>query len=255
MAGTQGASRFVGRPCAMTRRSGTEFRPVVPASKAGDSKEGPDAGPWPSFPSFSEEAALLARGSGPVAGIDEAGRGPWAGPVVAAAVVLDPGAIPPGIHDSKRLTPQARAALYEAILASAHGVAIGIADVARIDSTNILAATLWAMQQAAAGLKAAPGYVLADGSVTPQLPCPSRAIVRGDARCVSIAAASIVAKVTRDRLMTELGRKFPGYGFERHKGYGTAAHRAALLHLGVTEHHRRSFRPILEIEDLFKRAQ
>ncbi len=194
-------------------------------------------------PSFELEAAELLLGRGPVAGIDEAGRGPWAGPVVAAAVILDPDRIPSGIDDSKALDEDDREALYARIVAtSAFGV--GIADVARIDRDNILEATLWAMAQAVAGLARSPKLALVDGNKLPVLPCQGRAIVRGDAKCLSIAAASIVAKVTRDRMMVELARELPGYGFERHKGYGTAEHQAAIKRLGVCAHHRRSFKPI-----------
>lgn len=194
-------------------------------------------------PSFELEAAELALGRGPVAGIDEAGRGPWAGPVVAAAVILDPERIPSGIDDSKALGEDDREALFARIAATA-AVGVGIADVGRIDRDNILEATLWAMGQALAALPGRPGLALIDGNKLPQLPCPARAIVRGDSKCLSIAAASIVAKVTRDRLMVKLGRDHPGYGFERHKGYGTAEHQRALARLGVTPHHRRSFKPI-----------
>lgn len=194
-------------------------------------------------PSFELEAAELQLGRGPVAGIDEAGRGPWAGPVVAAAVILDPERIPSGIDDSKALGEDDREALFVRIIASS-ATAVGIADVARIDRDNILEATLWAMAEALSALPARPGLALVDGNKLPLLPCPARAIVRGDAKCLSIAAASIVAKVTRDRLMVALARECPGYGFERHKGYGTPEHQRALARLGVTPHHRRSFKPI-----------
>ena len=194
-------------------------------------------------PSFELEAAELQLGRGPVAGIDEAGRGPWAGPVVAAAVILDPDRIPSGIDDSKALDEDDREALYARIVATSV-VGVGIADVARIDRDNILQATLWAMSQAVAALPRRPQLALVDGNRLPRLGCDSRAIVRGDARCLSIAAASIIAKVTRDRLMVALGREHPGYGFERHKGYGTPEHQAALKRLGVCVHHRRSFKPI-----------
>ena len=193
---------------------------------------------------FELEAVELAIHGGPVAGVDEAGRGPLAGPVVAAAVVLDPHNIPNGIADSKTLEADVRRALYRDILATAR-VGIGIADVDRIDTDNILQASLWAMADAVAGLGCAPKLVLVDGNqVPPQLECPSRAIVKGDARCLSIAAASIVAKVTRDTIMIELARDYPDYGFERHKGYGTAEHHAAIERHGVTPHHRRSFRTV-----------
>lgn len=192
---------------------------------------------------FEVESIELALGQGPVAGIDEAGRGPWAGPVVAAAVVLDPERIPPGIADSKALDEDAREAVYARIVAEA-GWAVGIADVARIDRDNILQATLWAMAQAVRGLPVAPRLALVDGNRAPALACAARTIVRGDARCLSIAAASIVAKVTRDRIMRDLARSLPRYGFERHKGYGTPEHKRAIDRLGVSAQHRRSFKPI-----------
>ena len=193
---------------------------------------------------FELEAVELEIHGGPIAGVDEAGRGPLAGPVVAAAVVLDPRNIPDGIADSKVFEAEVRRTLYRAILATAR-VGIGIAGVERIDSENILNASLWAMADAVAQLECRPRLVLVDGNKVPrQLECASRAIVRGDARCLSIAAASIVAKVARDTIMIELARDYPDYGFERHKGYGTAEHQAAILRHGVTPHHRRSFRPV-----------
>ena len=194
-------------------------------------------------PTFQAEAALIRRHGGPVAGIDEAGRGPWAGPVVAAAVMLDPDQAPAGLDDSKRLTARARDDLYDAILAVGD-VGVGIAPVERIDRDNILQATLWAMRTACDALAPPPAAALVDGNRCPDLPCPAEALVRGDARSLSIAAASIVAKVTRDRIMADLARAHPGYGWERNKGYGTKDHAAALLRLGVTAHHRRSFRPV-----------
>jgi ribonuclease HII len=196
---------------------------------------------------FELERSELQLGNGPIAGVDEAGRGPWAGPVVAAAVILDPDNIPAGIADSKALDADAREALYPRLMASAR-VGVGIADVDRIDQDNILNATMWAMTVAVKALPAdkalKPKLVLVDGNRTPRFACPARAIVKGDARSLSIAAASIIAKVTRDRIMVALGREFPGYGFERHKGYGTPEHAAALARIGVTAHHRRSFRPV-----------
>jgi ribonuclease HII len=192
---------------------------------------------------FELEAIELMLHGGPIAGVDEAGRGPLAGPVVAAAVVLDPNIIPHGLADSKMLDAEGRRALHQAIVATSR-VGIGIAEVDRIDAENILNASLWAMAQAVAQLPCHPKLVLVDGNKAPALSQPCRAIVRGDAKCASIAAASIVAKVTRDAMMAELGRSFPGYGFERHKGYGTAEHHAAIERLGITPHHRRSFRPV-----------
>ena len=196
------------------------------------------------MPTFDLEAAELELRGGPVAGVDEAGRGPWAGPVVAAAVVLDPGRIPPGIDDSKALDANARERLYGQIAAAALAIGVGIGDVERIDRDNILAATMWAMARAVGELELKPKLAIVDGNRAPRLSCPVRTIVKGDAKCLSIAAASIVAKVTRDRLMIALGRELPGYGFERHKGYGTREHEDALRRLGVTPHHRRSFRQI-----------
>jgi len=196
---------------------------------------------------FELEQSEMQLGNGPIAGVDEAGRGPWAGPVVAAAVILDPENIPPGIADSKALDADAREALYPRIMESAL-VGVGIADVTRIDQDNILNATMWAMTVAVKAMPCEKGrkpkLVLVDGNRAPRFACRARTIVKGDARSLSIAAASIIAKVTRDRLMIALGREFPGYGFERHKGYGTPEHADALTRLGVTEHHRRSFRPV-----------
>lgn len=192
---------------------------------------------------FELEATELRLAGGPIAGIDEAGRGPWAGPVVAAAVILDPENIPDGIADSKELEPEVREALYARITASAQ-CAVGIADVRRIDRDNILNATMWAMTQAVRKLQTRPRLALIDGNRAPGLRCSVRTVIQGDAKCLSIAAASIIAKVTRDRMMIELGQELPAYGFERHKGYGTPEHQLAIDRLGVTPHHRRSFRPV-----------
>ncbi len=180
---------------------------------------------------------------GRVAGIDEAGRGPWAGPVVAAAVILDAETVPPGIDDSKRLTRSRRAAVFTA-LEEAALIGIGVASVAEIDELNVLAATMLAMRRAVARLGVVPTRVVVDGNRVPELPCPATAMVGGDRRSLSIAAASIAAKVTRDRMMARLARRYPGFGWERNAGYGTAEHRAALARLGVTPHHRRSFAPV-----------
>ena len=177
-----------------------------------------------------------------VCGIDEAGRGPWAGPVVAAAVVLDPTAIPDGLNDSKKLTEAQREALFGPIIATAK-VGIGIADVERIDRDNILQATLWAMAQALDQIEGV-ALALVDGNRAPPLPCAVQTIVEGDARSLSIAAASIIAKVTRDRIMVGHDAGFPDYGFARHKGYGTAFHQEALQRLGPTPLHRKSFAPV-----------
>ena len=195
-------------------------------------------------PTFEIEVGELAAGGGPIAGVDEAGRGPWAGPVVAAAVILDARAIPAGIDDSKALDEDQREAVLTAITRSGAIIGVGIADVVRIDRMNILNATLWAMRVAVSDLRVTPRLALIDGNRAPRLDCAARTVIGGDAISLSIAAASIVAKVTRDRLMSALAREVPGYGFERHKGYGTPEHKAALERLGVTMHHRRSFRPV-----------
>lgn len=194
-------------------------------------------------PTFELESAEHQLGSRPIAGVDEAGRGPWAGPVVAAAVILNPDKIPANIDDSKALDEDSRAFLYRRIMKVAI-VGVGIAEVDRIDRENILGATLWAMAKAVSQLADVPKLVLVDGDKTPHVAMTARAIVKGNSKCLSIAAASIIAKVTRDRLMMELARDYPGYGFERHKGYGTPEHQAAINKLGVTALHRRSFKPI-----------
>lgn len=181
-----------------------------------------------------------------VAGVDEVGRGPWAGPVVAAAVILDPAAVPQGLNDSKRLSPARRVALDVQIRATAR-VALGMASVDDIDRFNILAATHLAMQRAVAGLADAPDHVLVDGNRAPAFACPASCIIGGDGLVASIAAASIVAKVARDALMQALDARHPGYGWARNKGYGTAEHAAGLARHGVTAHHRRSFAPIARI--------
>lgn len=196
-----------------------------------------------SAPTFELETATLRLGGGPIAGVDEAGRGPWAGPVVAAAVILDPASIPPGIRDSKAMSEEDREILFARIQASSQ-VGVGIASADRIDRDNILNATLWAMREAVRALPTAPQLVLVDGNRPPKLECQCRAIVRGDAKCLSIAAASIIAKVTRDRMMADFATHYPGYGFERHKGYGTPEHKRALTRLGPADIHRRSFKPV-----------
>lgn len=181
---------------------------------------------------------------GIVAGVDEAGRGPLAGPVVAAAVILDVACIPDGIDDSKKLLKGRREALHGTIVASAH-VGVGIASVAEIDEINILQATFRAMVRAVEALPVAPAHLLIDGNQRPAgLPCACRTVVDGDALCLSIAAASIVAKVTRDRIMAELAREHPHYGWERNAGYGTPEHHRALSLVGISPHHRKSFAPI-----------
>ena len=198
------------------------------------------------LPDLTAEVAFGEDGSH-ICGVDEAGRGPWAGPVVAAAVVLDRDNIPPGLNDSKKLTAARRAVLFDTIVASAL-VGVGIAGVEEIDALNILRANDLAMLRAIGALNPAPAAALIDGNrVPPGWPCRAQALVGGDGRSLSIAAASIIAKVTRDRIMAELAKAHPGYGWERNQGYGTAEHRAALTRLGVTSHHRRSFRPIHNI--------
>ncbi len=189
------------------------------------------------------EHMLLRDGYQIIAGVDEAGRGPLAGPVVAAAVVLDLDRVPNGLADSKILRPEQREALFEDIVASAQ---IGIASVshAQIDAINIRQATLRAMSRALAALPCAPHIALVDGNDPPKLPCPVETIVKGDARIASIAAASIVAKVVRDRIMKRLAASFPAYGFAQNAGYGTAAHRAALTREGPCPFHRASFAPV-----------
>jgi len=194
------------------------------------------------IPDFTHEAAALGRGAGRVAGVDEVGRGPLAGPVVAAAVILDPADLPEGLRDSKRLGAAARERLAAWLHARA-AVAVAQASVEEIDRLNILRASHLAMLRAVAMLGA--DHALIDGPLVPAgLPCPGEPVIGGDARCLSVAAASIVAKVARDRLMAGLARDFPGYGWERNMGYPTAGHRRALLDLGVTPHHRRSFAPV-----------
>ena len=195
-------------------------------------------------PTFDLESAMLRLHGGPVAGIDEAGRGPLAGPVVAAAVILDPEAIPDGLADSKQLDADEREAAFHRISKSAVAVGVGIADVDQIDRINILNATMVAMASAVAQLSTLPQVALVDGNRVPNLPCRCEAVVKGDARCLSIAAASIVAKVTRDRMMIALALTHPGYGFEKHKGYATAEHREALRRLGPSPLHRRTFRTV-----------
>jgi ribonuclease HII len=193
---------------------------------------------------FSFESLAISRGATRVVGVDEVGRGPLAGPVMAAAVRLDPENIPEGLADSKVLTLARREQLYEVILASAE-LGIGRAEVEEIDRINILQASFLAMHRAIAALPAPPDHLLIDGKLLPKaLPCPAEALIKGDARCLSIAAASIVAKVSRDRLMVELAQQFPGYGWEKNAGYPTKAHRQGLQDLGITPHHRRSFGPI-----------
>ncbi len=189
------------------------------------------------------DLSLEAAAGGVVAGVDEAGRGPWAGPVVAAAVILDTGRVAPGIDDSKRLKRPRREELAAAIRASAL-VGLGLASVAEIDALNILAATMLAMRRAVDDLPRQPDLALVDGNRAPELACSVTTVIKGDGLSLSIAAASIVAKVARDAMMAELDRACPGYGWQGNMGYGTAEHRAALDRLGPTPHHRCSFAPV-----------
>ena len=195
-------------------------------------------------PSFRRERALIKRGVWPVAGCDEAGRGPLAGPVVAAAVVLDPKRIPKGIDDSKRLTAERREELFEEICATS-SFAVAFASPARIDRDNILRASLWALARAVRALPEMPKHVFVDGRDKIDAPCDCDAVIGGDGIVMSIAAASIIAKVTRDRLMSALALDCPGYGFENHKGYAVPEHREALDRLGPSIHHRRFFAPVI----------
>ena len=198
-------------------------------------------------PDFSEEERLILGGARILAGVDEVGRGPLAGPVTAAAVVLNVDRIPVGLNDSKALSAKMRDRLCDELHAVAE-VSVGHATVEEIDRLNILRASHLAMCRAVAGLPRAPDMALIDGNMIPRdLGCEAVALVKGDARSVSIAAASIVAKVVRDRIMVDLAQQHPGYGWEKNAGYPTKAHREALLSLGVTPHHRRSFKTVHNI--------
>ncbi len=190
-------------------------------------------------PTLHIENAIPGR----IAGVDEAGRGPLAGPVVAAAVILDPANVPEGLADSKTLTEKRRDALAPEIRAAAM-VGVGIATVEEIDRINILQATLLAMSRAVAALPAAPDACIIDGNQKPKLDCRAETVVKGDAKSLSIAAASIIAKTTRDAVMRDLDKAFPQYGWASNKGYGSAAHMAALATHGPTPHHRTSFAPV-----------
>jgi ribonuclease HII len=193
---------------------------------------------------YELERALIALGVWPVAGIDEVGRGPLAGPVCVAAVILDCDNLPQGLDDSKKLSAKRRVVLAEEIYASALAVSVVMAPAAEVDALNIRGATLAAMTRAARTLALTPAFALIDGRDAPKLVCPARAIVDGDAISMSIAAASIVAKVARDRLMARLDSVYPGYGFAGHAGYGTPAHLEALRRHGPCPEHRRSFAPV-----------
>jgi ribonuclease HII len=182
-----------------------------------------------------------------IAGVDEAGRGPWAGPVVAGAVILPENIFINGINDSKKLTPQKREELFLEINKKALAVSTGICEVSVIDSVNILNATYIAMHKALSGLKIKPDIVFIDGNPVPHMGFTQISIVKGDSKSISIAAASIIAKVTRDRLMIELADIYPEYKFDKHKGYGTKKHRELLEIHGVSDIHRKSFKPVRDI--------
>ncbi|MGA0015289.1 MAG: ribonuclease HII [Burkholderiaceae bacterium] len=200
------------------------------------------------LPSHATQEGFAWHAPGLIAGVDEAGRGPLAGPVVAAAVILDDERPIAGVDDSKRLSAKQRERLFDVIMGQALCVSIGQASAAEVDASNVLQATLLAMRRAVEGLRLAPIKVLVDGNQLPRLPMLAEAVVGGDGRVACIAAASIVAKVTRDRLMTELDQTLPGYGFAQHKGYGTAQHMQALKRLGASAQHRRSFAPVVEAD-------
>ncbi len=203
----------------------------------------------PPAPDMSAEQSAHAAGHARVCGIDEAGRGPLVGPVVAAAVVLPADYELPGLNDSKKLTARRREQLYELLMNDpcVHKC-VATATVAEIDELNILRATHLAMARAAQGLVPPPDFCLIDGLAVPGFPLPSTNLVKGDARSLSIAAASVLAKVTRDRYMSELAKQYPEYGFDRHAGYGTKAHLQAIQQYGITPHHRRSFAPVAQME-------
>ena len=199
------------------------------------------------LPNFEFETKLHKQGYQNVAGVDEVGRGPLAGPVYAAAVILGPGKIPTGLNDSKKLSAKNRNSVLESILEYAD-ISIASASEREIEQINILQASHLAMVRAVAGLKKKPDYVLVDGNLIPQdLRIPATAVIKGDARSLSIAAASIVAKVKRDLVMSDLAQHYPGYGWEKNAGYPTTEHLKALQDLGVTPHHRQTFKPVHNI--------
>ncbi len=199
------------------------------------------------MPHYIYESRILKTLDGHVCGVDEVGRGPLAGPVVAAAVILQKGRIPKGLNDSKKLSEEDREALYPQIMALAIAVGVGEASVGEIDLVNIRQATHLAMARAVRALPVAASFALVDGNDAPALPCPCDTLTGGDGRSLSIAAASIIAKVTRDRMMTLLHDEHPGYNWRANKGYGTPDHLSGLKTCGVTIHHRRSFAPIHHI--------
>ena len=200
----------------------------------------------PVRPDFSEERRLARAGRGAVCGVDEAGRGPLAGPVVAAAVILDGANLPDGLDDSKRLSEAAREKAFASILDNARAIAFASIGAEGVDGSDIRKASLKAMRRAVVALAAAPDFALVDGrDEPPGLPCPARALIKGDQRSLSIAAASIVAKVMRDRMMDAAGARWPGWGFESHKGYGSARHLGAIgQNGGIARLHRFSFAPL-----------
>lgn len=198
------------------------------------------------MPDYSFELAARDAGYRHVCGIDEAGRGPLSGPVVAAACVLEPGTEIPGLNDSKKLTPKKRDLLYDLVIERATDFAVGFATPEEVDSINILNATMLAMRRAIAALKVSADYALVDGNSIRDYPIPARAIIKGDSLSMSVAAASILAKVTRDRLCLEDDRQYPMYGFAKHKGYGTAEHIAALRTYGPCPIHRKTFLKFLD---------
>ena len=199
------------------------------------------------LPDLSFERLAQARGFLRVAGVDEAGRGPLCGPVVAAAVILDPNRIPDGINDSKKLSNRRREILFTQIMERAQ-VGVGQASAAEIDDLNILRASHLAMRRAIEALPVAPDHLLIDGNLVPRdLTVSAEALIKGDGRSLSIGAASIIAKVARDRIMVDLAQQHPGYGWDKNAGYPTKDHLAALKNLGVTPHHRRSFKPVHNI--------
>jgi ribonuclease HII len=202
---------------------------------------------------FNFEYKYIRQGLIPVVGVDEAGRGPWAGPVVAGAAILDIDTLPEslrlGLDDSKKLTSKKRKELFQLLLTCAK-MGVGISSVNEIDTLNILQATMLAMKRAVDDLGLIPGMILVDGNLLPDWSYPSHAIIKGDGRSLSIAAASIVAKVSRDQVMADLAKDHPQYGWEKNAGYGTKGHQQGLAEFGVCQHHRRSFKPIRNILDI-----
>lgn len=201
------------------------------------------------MPDFSLEHDFHRQGLTPICGIDEVGRGPLAGPVVAAAVILPPAIQLPGLNDSKKLSAKKRDVLDALIREQALAYSIGSASVEEIDAINILQATLLAMRRAVADLPFRPAAILVDGMNDPQIGLPTHCVKKGDSRSLSIAAASVVAKVFRDRLMQKLDLDYPGYGWATNAGYGSVVHMQAIEVVGITPHHRKTFRPIAEVLD------